>query len=187
MLASAARATSRRRRAPSRSGLTLESARDGARGGEAIAADPIEALRLGEVAASAARALRAAFPSVVFTSGLRDKAAQARAMASNVVKQRQWIVQTYRDTSAARACQKWVDDHPEATTQAAIGAGLLAVLDALTEVEVGRLSKHLSGAAFDVQPVSKDGDAIKQAIRALPGVTKFLEREGGLVRWHAEF
>jgi hypothetical protein len=139
------------------------------------------------VATRAARALKAAFPSVVFTSGLRDKAAQARAMASNVVKNRQWIVQTYRDTPAAHACQAWVDDHAEATTQAAIGAGLLAVLDGLTEAEVGRLSKHLSGAAFDVQPVVKDADAIKQAIRTLPGVTKFLEREGGLVRWHAEF
>jgi hypothetical protein len=157
------------------------------RGREAVAADPIEALRLGEVAARAAQALKAAFPTVVFTSGLRDKAAQARAMASNVVKKRQWIVQTYRDTAAARACQKWLDDHPEASTQATIGAGLLAVLDGLTEAEVGRLSKHLSGAAFDVQPVTKDADAIKQAIRSLPGVTKFLEREGGLVRWHAEF
>lgn len=178
---------SRPRRAPARSGLALESTRPVSRGGATIAADPIEALRLGDVAARAARALLAAFPSVVFTSGLRDKAAQARAMASNVVKNRQWIVQTYRDTVAARACQKWVDGHAEATTQAAIGAGLLGVLDGLTEAEVGGLSKHLSGAAFDVQPVTKDADAIKQAIRGLPGVTKFLEREGGLVRWHAEF
>jgi hypothetical protein len=167
--------------------MALESTRRVSRGGAPIAADPVAVLRLGDVAARAARVLLAAYPAVVFTSGLRDKAAQARAMASNVVKNRQWIVQTYRDTAAARACQTWVDDHAEATTQAAIGAGLLGVLDVLTEAEVGRLSKHLSGAAFDVQPVTKDPDAIKQAIRGLPGVTKFLEREGGLVRWHAEF
>ena len=43
----------------------------------------------------------------------------------------------------------------------------------------------LSGLAFDVQPVTEDADAIKKSIRALAGLDKFLEMEGGLVRWHA--
>lgn len=52
----------------------------------------------------------------------------------------------------------------------------------------GRLSKHFSGMAFDVQPVDGPaGDKIKAAIRKLPGLTRFLEKEGGLVRWHAQF
>jgi hypothetical protein len=41
--------------------------------------------------------------------------------------------------------------------------------------------------AFDVQPVTQDADAIKKSIRALAGLDKFLEMEGGLVRWHAQF
>ena len=43
------------------------------------------------------------------------------------------------------------------------------------------------GEAFDVQPVDKDADAIKKTIRGLDGLGKFLDSEGGLVRWHAEF
>lgn len=30
-------------------------------------------------------------------------------------------------------------------------------------------------------------DQIKKAIRGLPGLGLFLEKEGGLVRWHAQF
>ena len=53
--------------------------------------------------------------------------------------------------------------------------------------ELGSFSRHLSGLAFDVQPVTEDADAIKKSIRALAGLDKFLEMEGGLVRWHAQF
>jgi len=49
------------------------------------------------------------------------------------------------------------------------------------------LSKHLSGEAFDVQPVDKDAEAIKKTIRGLTGLDKFFDTEGGLVRWHAQF
>lgn len=146
----------------------------------------IEALNLGPVAKAAAYALKGQFPAVVFTSGRRDKAEQAMAMASNVVKNRQWIVQTYAHTQASAACQEWVDDNPGATSQAQIGAGLLGVLNSLGDDVVGHLSKHLAGAAFDVQPVA-NGGAIMLAISHLRGCTKFLAKEGGLVRWHAEF
>jgi hypothetical protein len=52
---------------------------------------------------------------------------------------------------------------------------------------VSQISKHLSGEAFDVQPVKKDASKIKKTIRGLKGLTKFLDKEGGLVRWHAQF
>jgi hypothetical protein len=55
------------------------------------------------------------------------------------------------------------------------------------DAELSTLSKHLSGDAFDVQPVDTDADAIKKTIRGLDGLDKFLEKEGGLVRWHAQF
>jgi hypothetical protein len=147
----------------------------------------IETLDLEPVAKTAAYELKRLHPGVVFTSGRRDKAGQARAMASNVVKNRKWIVQTYKESVARAACQKWVDDHLAATTQAEIQTGLLSVFNSLTADQLGGLSRHLSGNAFDVQPVAADATAIKASIRGLKGLDLFLDREGGLERWHAEF
>ena len=154
--------------------------------GQAIDTD-IEALNLAPVAKAAAYELKRLHPTIVFTSGRRDKVSQARAMASNVVRNRQWIKQTYLPSEVCSACQKWVDDHPGATTQIQIQEGLVSVFNSLTEAQLGRISKHLSGEAFDVQPVTRDADAIKASIRALKGLERFLDKEGGLVRWHVQF
>ncbi len=149
----------------------------------------IEALNLSDTAKNAAYKLKAQFPKVIFTSGRRDKAAQASAMASNVVQNRNWIKQTYIDSDAIRACQQWVDDNPDKVTRADIAAGLEAVLDGLTDAQLSHVSKHLSGDAFDVQPVTENADAIKQMLRTLTQQAggKFLDKEGGLLRWHAQF
>ncbi|HUI83690.1 MAG TPA: hypothetical protein VL240_05675 [Candidatus Binatia bacterium] len=152
--------------------------------------DPaIEALNLTSVARDAAYRLKARFPGVVFTSGRRNRAEQASAMASNVVLHRNWIKETYIDSDAIRACQRWVDQHPEKKSRSDIAAGLTAVLDSLTDAQLSQVSKHLSGDAFDVQPVSHNGAAIKQMLRELTQKTggKFLAEEGGLLRWHAQF
>ena len=147
----------------------------------------IEALDLRGSAKRGAYALKKAHPSVTFTSGRRGRAEQASAMASNVVENRKWIEETYYPTKVSKACQKWVDDNEEATTREAIAEGLLTVMNDFTMEQLGVLSKHLSGDAFDVQPVESDADAIKKTIRGLDGLDKFLEKEGGLVRWHAQF
>ena len=147
----------------------------------------IEALDLRGNARKGAYALKKAHPAVKFTSGRRDKASQASAMASNVVKKRTWIEGTYVPTSVSKACQKWVDDNPDKTTKEEISAGLLSVLNEFTDAQLAVLSKHLSGDAFDVQPVETDADAIKTTIRGLDKLHKFLEKEDGLVRWHAQF
>jgi hypothetical protein len=150
--------------------------------------DPkIEALKLNETARQAAYSLKAKHPGIIFTSGRRDKADQARAMASNVVKNRKWIVQTYKPTPVSAACQDWVDQNPDATSQVEIASGLESVLDGFTDQELKQLSLHLSGDAFDVQPVTQNADQIKADIRVLPGLDKFLDKEGGLLRWHAQF
>jgi hypothetical protein len=150
--------------------------------------DPkIEALKLNETARQAAYSLKAKHPGIIFTSGRRDKADQARAMARNVVKNRKWIVQTYKPTPVSAACQDWVDQNPDATSQADIASGLESVLDGFTDQELRQLSLHLSGDAFDVQPVTENADQIKADIRALAGLDKFLDKEGGLLRWHAQF
>src|SRR5262245_19529073 len=115
--------------------------------------DPaIEALSLSPTARSGAYALKKAHPAVRFTSGRRDKAQQASAMASNVVKNRKWIEETYVASDLRTKCQEWVDDHPDKKTQAEIAAGLLSVFDSVSDAELASISKHLSGDAFDVQP-----------------------------------
>ncbi len=150
--------------------------------------DPeIEALNLAATAKKAAYKLKKKHPSVSFTSGRRDKAEQASAMAENVVLNRNWISLTYVRSAARDACQKWLDKHKDKKSKLEIAAGLKSVLDGLTDAQLAHLSKHLSGQAFDVQPVEKGAEQIKKTIRALPGLSKFLEKEGGLVRWHAQF
>jgi hypothetical protein len=149
--------------------------------------DAIEALNLSDPAKKAAYELKKKHSSVVFTSGRRDKASQASAMASNVVANRKWIEQTYVSSAASKACQKWVDDNKDKKTQDEIAAGLKGVLDGLNDAELAQLSKHLSGDAFDVQPVDDNAEEIKKTIMNLPGATKFLDKEGGLVRWHVQF
>lgn len=146
----------------------------------------VSSLGLSPVAQKAAEALLKKYPHLEFTSGLRDLDHQGAAMAGNVILNRQWIQETYARSDAAAACQRWVDDNPNAKTKADIAAGLQTTLKELGK-KAGQISKHLTGDAFDVKPVTKDAAAIKKAIRELPGCRKFLEREGGLVRWHAEF
>ena len=150
--------------------------------------DPaIEALDLAATARTAAYALKKAHPAVEFTSGRRSKEDQARAMAGNVVKNRKWIEQTYASSTLRTRCQEWVDANTDKTTQAQIAEGLVSVFNTVTDADLGKFSKHLSGEAFDVQPVDKDAEEIKKTIRSLVGLSKFLDTEGGLVRWHAQF
>jgi len=165
---------------------TAEAAKAGAPA-ETATDSEIEALDLADIAKKAAYELKKKFPSVTFTSGRRDKNGQASAMASNVVLNRTWIQETYAKSDASEACQKWVNENKDKKTKAEITTGLKGVLDGLTDKQLAALSKHLSGDAFDVQPVEKDAEGIKDVIRNLTGLSKFLEEEGGLVRWHAQF
>jgi len=148
----------------------------------------IDSLKLSPKARKAAEILLKQHPDVVFTSGRRDLAQQASAMAGNIVLKRDYIKNTYSKNEASQACQKWVDEHPEAKTQKAIAAGLLDTFKKLGP-NAGQISAHLTGDAFDVQPVKdqQQADAIKKSIRELPGLKKFLEKEAGLERWHAQF
>ena len=149
--------------------------------------DPaIDALELAPAAKAAAEALKKKYPNVVFTSGRRSLSEQASAMAANIVASgdRNWIRKTY---ARADALQKWVDDNPQVVTKDGIAAGLEATLHVLPDADRNKVSKHLTGQAWDVKPQTANADAIKMEIRKLPGLTKFLEKEGGLVRWHAQF
>jgi hypothetical protein len=146
----------------------------------------IEALGLAPVAKQAAYTLKTKHPEIKFTSGRRTVSEQAQAMAANIVASgnRKWISQVY---VAGGDLQQWVDNHLDAKTVDDIARGLEDTLNQMTDEQRGKISKHLTGEAFDVQPQTKDSEQVKNDIRALPGLTKFLEEEGGLVRWHAQF
>jgi hypothetical protein len=141
----------------------------------------IASLNLAPDVAKKARELNKHAPSVRFTSGRRDIAKQARAMANNIVHNRKWIEQTYRSTAAIRALQQWVDAHPSADTNE-IATGLAQVMKGMPSAQQMGISRHLSGRAFDVQPNS----CPESAIWALSPRT-FLQKEGGLVIWHVDF
>lgn len=149
----------------------------------------IDDLDLGASAKAAAQNLLDQFPDQVkFSSGRRTIASQASAMAPNVVKKRKWIQETYKDTPQRAALQKWVDDHPAATTASAIAAGLESVMNTWTLDQQRNFSRHISGDAFDVQPVDGDtGNKIKEAIGKLPKLHWHTFEEGGLEIWHAQF
>ena len=144
----------------------------------------IEEMQLAPVAKNAATILQGKHPQIEFTSGRRSIFQQAHAMANNVVVNRKWIGQTYL---AGAKLQQWVDQHPEAKTVDAITAGLEQTMKAMPEAELLKISRHLTGKAFDVRPVTANATAIKADILKLPGLHKFLDKEGGLVRWHAQF
>jgi hypothetical protein len=149
--------------------------------------DPaIEGLNLTDNARAAAYALKAQFPTVKFTSGRRTLGDQARAMSQNVVANRNWIRATYKPGPACSACQAWVDANPAAASAAAIEAGLLSTLNGLPPPQAFALSLHLTGRAFDILPAG-NAAPIRAALQAMPGFVQFLEQEGGLIRWHAEF
>jgi gamma-glutamyl:cysteine ligase YbdK (ATP-grasp superfamily) len=144
-----------------------------------------EDLGLSDYAKSAAEQLKRDFPTVVFTSGRRTVDEQASAMAGNIVKNRQWIAQTYAASAERDALQAWVDENQHANTAAAVARGLSGIMNSWADSQRVKLSRHFAGLAFDVRPTS---DAkLKAAIRGLPHLVKFLENEGGLTIWHAEF
>ena len=146
----------------------------------------IEEMNLEPTAETAAKLLLQKHPNIQFTSGRRDVTQQAHAMASNIVSlhDRQWIGHTY---IAGQKLQAWVDSHPDAVTVDQLAAGLAGVMNAMPDAERLKISRHLTGRAFDVRPQSQNAEVIKADIRALPGLNKFLEKEGGHVRWHAQF
>lgn len=148
----------------------------------------IAALNLAPRAQAAAEALLQAHPDVVFTSGRRGMDAQSRAMAGNVVKQRNYVQVTYRTYHPVEAAelQAWVDANPTAATKADIAAGLAAVMSGWDERRQSGFSLHYTGRAFDVQPVDgPHGDEIMATCNSLPG-TRFLDHEGKLKIWHVE-
>lgn len=154
---------------------------------QAAAGKTIDQLDLAEPARSGALLLKDKFPDIVFTSGRRKPADQARAMAGNIVRVRDYIRKTYTDTPEHRALQHWVDANPQAKTASAIAAGLLGVMNTFSGAQLAGISRHIVGQAFDVQPLKTNAAAIKAFMKGLPHRHKFFDKEAGLEIWHVDF
>jgi len=148
-------------------------------------------MRLNPVAKAAAIILQTKCPFVTFTSGRRDRWAQAQAMAGNVAVERGWIRNTYM---RAAPFETWLDQHPEAQTVEQLAHGFYGILTTMPDADVEKISKHLGGNAFDILPIvttqgvpTAEGHQVIDVIRSLPGLDKFLQKEGNLIRWHAQF
>jgi hypothetical protein len=145
-------------------------------------------------AANAANRLLLQFPYLVLTSGVRLVDGQCEAMAENEAKARDWVQDTYKASPVELAVKSWLDANPTITDVAGIETGLLGVLAQFSPAEMHSLSWHLTGEAFDIQPLTDDrAPAVKSAIGELViaeieggGSAKFLSSEGGLLRWHIQ-
>jgi hypothetical protein len=131
--------------------------------------------------ADKARQLELLAGNVVFTSGRRTVAQQARAMATNETESPGYIQSTYAESEAKEALLAWLAANPGAD-KPTMTQGFTDVLNGLTPDQQIKISRHLTGRAFDIQPNSASEDQVNSLEPQL-----FLTTEGGLSRWHVQF
>ena len=163
-------------------------------------------LGLGPLAAQALLVLTSEFgPDVIrVTRGYSDLRGQARAMAGNVVRNKEWIKQTYTRQdrpSYAVACrlQEAVYLHAEVQDRGDIEQYLYEALLAIPnghDISFHTMTLHGQPAAeaFDMHPLEDSqgivtplGARVVARIIRLPDLDAFLRREGGLRIWHLQF
>lgn len=169
----------------------------------------IDQLGLGPYAKAAALDLLTTFgPDVIrFTRGYSDLRGQARAMAANVVRNKDWIAQTYTRTdrpSYTVACRLHDAVYLHADLQNRMQVEQV-LYDALLAIpnghEISFHTRTLNGQpaaeAFDLHPlVEVSGVTTAEGQRVLDYIQQrkeawhvdaFLTHEGGLRIWHLQF
>jgi hypothetical protein len=131
--------------------------------------------------ADKARQLEMLAANVVFTSGRRTIQSQASAMAANETESPGYIKATYAESDAKEALLAWLANNP-GSDQTTMTQGFIDVLNGLTPDQQVKISRHLTGRAFDIQPGSATEDQVNSLNPQL-----FLTTEGGLSRWHVQF
>lgn len=148
----------------------------------------IAQMKLSPFARQGAEMMQRKYPEIVFTSGRRDVFAQARAMAQNVLMERDWLVKTYKPGPVLSTLQMCVLDNPQAQTVPQL-ADLFyeAMLGFPTDVLMG-FSRHFTGDAWDAQwPGEALAPAMCADVLSLPHLHKLLTREGARRLIHAQF
>lgn len=148
----------------------------------------IDELHLHPVMEQACQQFEWAFPKVQWLSGTRDRESQAKAMAIQVRKNRQWISKTYLH---AAHLQTAVDFHPDAQTVEQLSTLLHETMLGMSDEELAKVSDHMIGMAVDLTPmIFGDGDLTPTGQAALkwmhdyPYTKRVLTREGGRTIWH---
>lgn len=150
----------------------------------------IDELDLDPIMRSRAEELLARCPWVIYTSGRRDVAAQARAMAQNHLADPQtYLTKTYQYGKvflAAIVELAPVDQRSVEKVAQTIRAVIQEQPDAL-------VWKHRDGTCVDLQPLEDafgdptvKGQDVMRFIQNCPDTVRFIMREGGLRRWHWE-
>lgn len=132
-------------------------------------------------------------PWAQVTSGKRTRESQAAAMAENEARAPGWIAATYVDSAPKRAlldCLRTL--RITRPVKASLLAAFLVVLEGFSDDELSALTLHLAGRAFDLQPEHVDGVLTPRAVALAAFLAaeakarggKFLDREGGLLRFH---
>jgi DNA helicase HerA-like ATPase len=147
----------------------------------------ISALNLATDVNRRAIELTAKHPGVAFTCGRRTIEEQAKLMAEQIVENRTWINDTFMESTARQKLQSWLDLNPTAVTEDQIALGLKKIIKDMSESEREKVSPHLTGTAFDIQPPPVSSEQIKSDIKALRGVKDLMENENGKVVWHVQF
>lgn len=149
--------------------------------------DVIAALHLAPVAESGARLFSAQYPAVLFTSGRRTVAEQAHAMAGHVLKNPHWIGEVYLHGQALQASINSYLAMGYPWTFDAVAQTLYDTLISLPVEDQLKISRHLSGHAFDCAWDADEGDAMAEYAKTLPGVEVVLDNEAGVRLIHVQF
>ena len=155
----------------------------------------IPQLQLAPAARDAAIKLQAAFPDVVFTSGRRSIEKQAQMMSRNMVKAPEgplkWLTNTYIYSDPLYHVLN--DGSVNLASQVGIEAKLLDTMLAMDTINLLRISRHLTGDAFDIDPITDNmgvptayGQRVIDYVRRNIPEAKMLLREGGLIVWHVQ-
>lgn len=132
-----------------------------------------------------ALAFSAKFPTAVFSRGIRTLRTQCRDMAENVHLNRMWILETYKASKPAMAAHAWVIANKHVRAVGDIADGLEFVLRTFSPEALESLSRHFTGDAFDLRPRSVNRE-MREWLEdeAEKRGALFLDREGGLIRYH---
>ena len=153
----------------------------------------IAQMKLSPNARKGAEWVRDRYPAIVFTSGRRDPLDQSRVMAENIVRYgRVWLTKTYKPSPIIDTLTDWLTKNPDVTSAKLIAHGFYDCLLACHSGHLTKLSKHLTGDAWDAAwPGDELGKKICSDMQInMPieyGLQKIIDREGGLRIIHAQF
>ena len=131
-------------------------------------------------------ALMAAVPTLKVTSGRRTLTSQLEAMLVNEAQKPGYIAATYIQTPLIKwLIRKIKQDKNVMMSPARRALGYtFDIEDKFSHADQQRLSRHITGDAVDYQPGTPAEEAAILKVLATMPPTKFLTKEGPLVRWH---